>query len=194
MGAGVLLVRLTYSRHKGRFMLPGGKVDPGESLEAALVREVQEEAGVLAEPDGLIAVRHRVDPHELNCYLIFAMRYLRGTPRANGQDTDAAAVVPADELRAGSPRVVPLAAAAALPLLDGAAIRLPAHGFVPPAGPYTAQTFQLYAAETPAPPAPRRDPADADCNYERGGAAADPAPRRGPADARPSRTCRPASS
>ena len=61
MDGGILVVRLTYSDIKGRYMFPGGKVDPGESLEAALVREVEEEAQVTAEPETLIAVRHRVD-------------------------------------------------------------------------------------------------------------------------------------
>jgi len=36
LGDGIVLVRLTYSRHRGKFMFPGGKVDPGESLEEAL--------------------------------------------------------------------------------------------------------------------------------------------------------------
>ena len=103
MDDGILLVRLTYSDIKGRYMFPGGKVDPGESLEAALSREVSEEAGVIAEPQDLVAVRHRVNPGEPNTYLVFSMRYVSGEPRANGLETDAVAIVDAEQLRACSP-------------------------------------------------------------------------------------------
>ncbi len=150
MGDGVLLVRLTYSDIKGRFMFPGGKVDPGESLEGALVREVEEEAGVVAEPESLVAVRHRVDADELNTYLIFSMRYVRGEPHPNGQETDAVAVVGAEQLRTQPERFASLVPEVALPVLAGATRGLCRRDYLPAHGRYGAETFQLYAA-------PKRD-------------------------------------
>lgn len=45
----VLLARRAAGQHlEGRWELPGGKVEPGESLTTALERELEEELGLLA--------------------------------------------------------------------------------------------------------------------------------------------------
>lgn len=49
-GAELLTVR---KRGTGRFMLPGGKLDPGETAELAAVREVAEEIGVTLTTEDL---------------------------------------------------------------------------------------------------------------------------------------------
>ena len=50
----VLLVHQSYGSR--RWALPGGLLEPGESPQAAAVREVREELGVEFEPDCLVAV------------------------------------------------------------------------------------------------------------------------------------------
>ena len=143
-GDGIVLVRLTYSRHRGKFMLPGGKVEHGESLEAALVREVREETGIEAEPDGIVAVRHRVDPDELNTFVIFEMRHVRGSPRVVSPEADEVRVFSADDLRRAPEDFVSLVPEIALPVLDGWYTRLlPNDGYLPRSG-YDRDTFRIF--------------------------------------------------
>ncbi len=146
MPGGILLVRLTYSRHRGKFMFPGGKVDQGESLEAAVVREVREETGVDAEPDGIVAVRHRVDPDELNTYLIFEMRHIRGQPYVASPESDEVRVFSADDLQRERDLLVSLVPEVARPVLEGKYARLDVNNSYTPSPPYDDQTFQIYGS------------------------------------------------
>jgi 8-oxo-dGTP diphosphatase len=45
----VLAAQLGYGEFKGGWEFPGGKVEPGESLEEAIVREIQEEMETMIE-------------------------------------------------------------------------------------------------------------------------------------------------
>lgn len=45
-GGRFLLVQRTDPPEQGRWTLPGGRVDPGETLEQTVIREVYEETGV----------------------------------------------------------------------------------------------------------------------------------------------------
>jgi mutator protein MutT len=56
----VLLVRRGSEPMKGRWTLPGGLVELGEPLEAAVVREVSEETGLTVEPLELIELLDRI--------------------------------------------------------------------------------------------------------------------------------------
>jgi len=50
----VLVVRRGQAPAKGSWTLPGGKVEPGESLERAVVREIAEETGLRVEPVAIV--------------------------------------------------------------------------------------------------------------------------------------------
>lgn len=69
----VLLVKLTYGPAKGKWLIPGGMVDPGETLGEAVKREIKEETGVQVKPIGIISVRSMVRSNDglTDLYCIF---------------------------------------------------------------------------------------------------------------------------
>jgi A/G-specific adenine glycosylase len=68
----------------GLWEFPGGKPEPGESLETAVVREVGEELGVQVEPGAKIAeVDHAYSHFKITLHA-FHCRYRSGTPQPLG--------------------------------------------------------------------------------------------------------------
>lgn len=84
----VLLVRMTYGPSRGRLMLPGGVMDPGETLDVAIAREVLEETGVIADPVGIIGVRSRHDGRNTDTYVLWLLDHRDGEPRSDGHEND----------------------------------------------------------------------------------------------------------
>jgi len=66
--AAAMLVRadgrtlLVRKRHTTIFMQPGGKIDPGETTQSALVRELKEELGISVEIQSLVPLGQFLAP------------------------------------------------------------------------------------------------------------------------------------
>lgn len=102
-GEEVLLIRRARPPFKGRWSIPGGKPDYGESLKDALRREVREETGGEIEILGLIdvfeALPHETAGEELSRHFVlidFIATWRGGAPVA-GDDAAEAAFFPIEE-------------------------------------------------------------------------------------------------
>lgn len=82
----VLLVQVNYGPNKGLWMIPGGMVDAGESLEEAVVREIKEETWLTTSPKRIVGLRSGVkqkkNAFETGIYATFEMKYVSGTTKA----------------------------------------------------------------------------------------------------------------
>lgn len=118
-GGDLLLVRRARERASaGTWAVPGGRVEPGERVREAVVRELREETGLRAECGDFVGWTERLAGDAHYVILDFRVRLLDPPQRAvAGDDADALAWVPLDEVTGW-------------PLVDGLADFLVAHGVV----------------------------------------------------------------
>ena len=95
----VLLIQRRNPPFAGHYALPGGFVDYGERVEAAVVREVQEETGLVVAVDRLLGVYSDParDPRGHTVSITYLVRRLGGT-LAGADDATEARFFPLAEL------------------------------------------------------------------------------------------------
>jgi ADP-ribose pyrophosphatase YjhB (NUDIX family) len=100
----LLLVRRASRHGRGNWQLPGGFIEPNETIEQAVVREVLEEAGVIAEVEAVLGLRSRYDPDSGNgIYIVLVLRPVSGEPVADNREVDQAGYFTLEEIRRLSP-------------------------------------------------------------------------------------------
>jgi len=102
IGGRVVLIRRGKEPLRGRWVIPGGTVELGETLPEALVREMREETGLVVRPREIVLVFDRIQREgaevEYHYVIIdYACDYVSGELRA-GSDADEVALVAPDEL------------------------------------------------------------------------------------------------
>jgi 8-oxo-dGTP diphosphatase len=78
----LLIVR----RSDGRWWIPGGRVEEGETFAEAAIREVAEETGVSARFEGVLAITESPQPGPHEVFVTCHMRVLGGDARIPQDD------------------------------------------------------------------------------------------------------------
>jgi ADP-ribose pyrophosphatase YjhB (NUDIX family) len=113
----LLLVRRRNEPGMGSWSVPGGRVEPGETVQEAVVRELLEETSIEGVCTGLVGVVERIGDDHHFVILDYAVEVLAPVEPKPGDDADEA-------------RWVPLHDVAEMDLVDGLAEFLHLHGVI----------------------------------------------------------------
>ena len=92
-GNEILLIKRGKAPHYGRWMVPGGTLEWGETLEDAAIREVREETGIDIEIERFVEIIEAITPGPDGFHFVimdYAAHAVSGTLAANSDALDAA--------------------------------------------------------------------------------------------------------
>jgi 8-oxo-dGTP diphosphatase len=113
----ILLIRRGRGPAEGTWSVPGGKVEEGESLAEAVVRELREETGLTGVCESLVGWAELIGSSHHYVILDFSVTILDDNEPVAGDDAAEAAWVPVEEV-------------SGLRLADGLAEFLHDHGII----------------------------------------------------------------
>jgi ADP-ribose pyrophosphatase YjhB (NUDIX family) len=113
----VLLVQEAAGPHAGTWSFPKGVVEPGETADAAALRELREEAGLEGRVMGVVGLRTRARPDFSSLFVVFRVE-AAGEPQPDQKEVSQARFFSAEELATLDP-VFPLTRLLALRALNG---------------------------------------------------------------------------
>lgn len=93
------------SNHAGQIAFPGGRIDPGETIDGAAIRETLEETGLVVRPEALLGhLGEQPSPAEYIVTPVVALVPWPQELRPNPAEVDECFTVPLSALRTLTPR------------------------------------------------------------------------------------------
>lgn len=89
----VLLARHTYGGGAGKYIIPGGYLNHGESPQEGIIREFMEETGLRVRPEALVGIRFNMK----DWYVVFLVKVLDGKLIPDMKEIDDLRYFPVEE-------------------------------------------------------------------------------------------------
>lgn len=86
-----LMVQESKENISGLWNLPAGRLEKGEDLQECVKREVFEETGIKAEPNGIVGMYFHDSGDEVTSIIVYDMDYVSGIPNPNHSDVQKSA-------------------------------------------------------------------------------------------------------